>query len=59
MSKVLRCQDVGMECDFEVHADTEQEILAKAAEHAKTQHNLSDIPPEVLQKVRAAIHDEA
>ena len=57
MSKVLRCQDVGMDCDFEVHADTEQEILSKAAEHAKTQHNMSEISPEVLQKVRSAIHE--
>jgi len=34
MAKVLRCRDVGMDCSFEVRADTEVDILKKAAEHA-------------------------
>ena len=29
-----------------------------AAEHAKTDHGLDSIPPDVLDKVRGAIHDE-
>ncbi len=58
MSKVLRCKDVGMDCDFEVRGETEQEILQKAGEHAKTKHNMTEIPDDVLTKVRSAIHDE-
>ena len=58
MSKVLRCKDVGMDCDYEVRGENETEILAKAAEHAKTKHNLTDIPPEVLTKVKASIKEE-
>jgi predicted small metal-binding protein len=58
MAKVLRCRDVGMDCDFEARAETEEEILKKAAEHADAAHNMKEIPEEVLEKVRAAIRDE-
>jgi predicted small metal-binding protein len=58
MAKVLRCRDVGMDCDYEAHAETEEEILKKVAEHAETTHNMTEIPEEVLAKVRAAIQDE-
>jgi predicted small metal-binding protein len=58
MAKVLRCRDVGMDCDYEARAETEEEILKKVAEHAGTTHNMMEIPEEVLAKVRAAIQDE-
>lgn len=58
MAKVLRCRDVGMDCDFVARAETEEEILKKAAEHAQTAHNMKEIPQEVVKKVRAAIRDE-
>jgi predicted small metal-binding protein len=32
--------------------------LLKAAEHAKTDHGMESIPPDVLDSVRAAIYDE-
>jgi predicted small metal-binding protein len=37
----------------------EQDILQQAAEHARTAHNMTEIPPEVVDKVRGAIRDEA
>jgi predicted small metal-binding protein len=46
-----------MDCNFEPRAKTEEEILKKAVEHAQTVHKMKDIPKEVVQKVRAAIHD--
>ena len=58
MAKVLRCRDVGMDCDFVARADSEEQILKKAAEHAATSHDMKVIPEEVLSKVRAAIRDE-
>jgi len=58
MGKVLRCRDVGMDCDFEARAETEEELLKKAAEHAEAAHNLQEIPEDVLAMVRAAIRDE-
>jgi predicted small metal-binding protein len=47
-----------MDCDFVARADSEEEILKKAAEHAATTHNMKEIPKEVLSQVRAAIRDE-
>lgn len=58
MAKVLRCSDVGFECDGVIRAETEEEVLKKAAEHAQSVHNLKEIPDEVVEKVRAAIQDE-
>ncbi len=58
MAKVLRCSDVGFECEGVIRAETEEEVLKKAAEHAKSEHNLEEISDEVVEKVRAAIQDE-
>jgi predicted small metal-binding protein len=58
MAKVLRCSDVGFDCEGVIRAETEEEVLKKAAEHAKSEHNLEEISDEVLEKVRAAIQDE-
>jgi predicted small metal-binding protein len=59
MPKVVNCKDAGVECDFVIRGETEQEILQQAADHARTAHNMSEIPPEVAQKLRGAIRDEA
>jgi predicted small metal-binding protein len=59
MTKVLKCGDVVPGCDFEIRGNSEDEVLQQAAEHAKTGHGLENIPPEVTEKVRGAIHEEA
>ena len=58
MGKHLACRDVGVNCDFEVHGQTEEEILQKAAEHAKGCHQGVQLTPELQAKIRAAIKDE-
>ncbi len=58
MAKVLRCRDVGVACDWEARGETEEEVLQKATEHARTVHNMTEIPKEMVQKVKAAIKDE-
>jgi predicted small metal-binding protein len=58
MAKVLKCKDIGMDCDFTARGETEEEVLKQAAEHASTTHNMTEMSDEVLAKVRAAIHDE-
>jgi predicted small metal-binding protein len=58
MGKILKCGDVKPGCVAEIRGNSEEEILQKAAEHAKTDHGMDSIPPDVLAKVRAAIHDE-
>lgn len=56
--KVLRCRDVGFDCDSVMRAESEEEIFRQAAEHAKTVHNLSQISEEAMEQIRAVIHDE-
>lgn len=58
MSKVVRCREVGVDCDFEARGETEQEVLQKCAEHAKSAHGMDEIPPELAAKVRGAIRED-
>ena len=58
MAKVLRCRDVGLDCEGELRGQTEEDILRQAAEHAQNVHNIRDMSPDLVQKVRAAIRDE-
>lgn len=57
--KELRCKDVGPDCAHVIRGNTEVEIIEKAMEHARTQHHLTEIPPGLMEKARAAIHDTA
>ena len=59
MSKVLKCSDVNPGCNFEIRGDSEHDVLRRAADHAKTVHQMESIPPEVLSKVKSAIHEES
>lgn len=54
--KELRSKDVGPDCDYVIRAKTEDEIFAKAAEHARAAHRMTEIPPELIEKARKAIH---
>jgi predicted small metal-binding protein len=47
-----------MDCDFVARGNSEEEIMAQAAAHAQKDHGFTSIPPEVIEKVKAAIHDE-
>jgi predicted small metal-binding protein len=55
MAKQLRCRDVGLNCDFEARGDTVQEVLQQASEHARSVHQITDMPPELAAKVQAAV----
>ncbi len=58
MAKVIRCREVGVDCDFEARGETVEEVMQKCAEHARKDHNMTEIPPELAAKVRAAMRDE-
>jgi predicted small metal-binding protein len=49
----LKCPMPG--CGFQTNANTKDELLKQGMEHAKTAHNLTTIPPDVLAKVTASI----
>jgi predicted small metal-binding protein len=49
---------VGVDCDFEARGETEQEVMDACAEHAKSAHNMAEIPPDLAAKVRSAMRDD-
>jgi predicted small metal-binding protein len=57
MAKELRCGDLMPGCNFVAHGNTTDEVMRKAAEHAKKDHGLATIPPDVAKKAQAAIRD--
>jgi len=58
MAKVVHCRDVGFDCEGVVRAETVEEVLRLAAEHAKAVHGVTGISAAVEDKVRSVIHDE-
>jgi AhpD family alkylhydroperoxidase len=56
MELEVRCRDVGVDCNYVAHGRTEEELFKSAAEHGKSAHKMEQIPPEVVEKVRSAIH---
>ncbi|HXG91989.1 MAG TPA: DUF1059 domain-containing protein [Blastocatellia bacterium] len=58
MAKVVRCREVGVDCDFEARGETVEEVMQQCAAHAQTDHGMSEIPEELGAKVLAAIRDE-
>ncbi len=59
MAKVLKCGDLMPGCNFVVEGKDVPEVVAKGAEHAKTAHGMTSIPPDVAAKVQAAINEVA
>jgi predicted small metal-binding protein len=58
MAKELRCGDLMPGCNKLIEGKDEKEVVAKATEHARRDHNIRDITPDLEQKVRGAIHDK-
>jgi predicted small metal-binding protein len=58
MTKVVHCRDVGFDCDGVIRAESEEEALAQVAAHAKEVHGIEQVPPEVVEKVRAVMREE-
>ena len=55
--KVLRCRDAGFDCDHEVRAESEEELLQQVAEHAQAVHHV-EITPELVEQVKSLIQEE-
>jgi predicted small metal-binding protein len=60
MAKLLRCRDLGLNCSKEIRAESEDELLRLAADHAEKDHGMpaANIPPSILAMVKAAIRNE-
>ena len=55
--KTLSCRDAGFDCEGKLRAESEEEILRQAAEHARTEHNVQ-VTPELAEQIKTLIKDE-
>lgn len=57
MTRVLHCADAGFECDKTLEGETDDDVMSKAAEHAREAHGMTEIDEETGQKLRSLIHE--
>ena len=57
MEKLLRCRDLGPDCEFEACEETSEEVFKTAVDHARAIHGLKDISERDRVRARAAIQD--
>ncbi len=55
--KLLRCRDAGFDCDHEVRAETEEDLLQQVAQHAQTVHN-GEVTPQLVEQVKSRVQEE-
>lgn len=55
MSYTLACGDVMPGCPMTFEQDSRDQILAAVASHAREAHGITEITPEVLSEVHAAM----
>jgi predicted small metal-binding protein len=55
MDKIVKCKDLGLDCVVEVCGHTEDEVLKKAGDHARTVHGADEAS--FLEKARAAMYE--
>lgn len=53
--KSFACGDVVPGCDARWICSSEDEILARVSEHARSTHDLTDLTPDLVGAVRASI----
>lgn len=51
----FKCKDVGMDCPFEASALTRNGLMKKISDHAAQVHKMTEVPPDLLEKIKAAI----
>ena len=52
---VLSCGDLGVDCDFETHGASVEEVIEQCAQHAGHQHGMKSFSPELFTKMRGSV----
>jgi predicted small metal-binding protein len=50
----FRCAVIVPGCDAVLRAASDEEIVAVAAEHSRALHGIDEVPPEIVDRIRAA-----
>ncbi len=56
MAKELRCAELMPGCNFVATGATDDDVLRKAAQHAKDKHSVKELTADFTKKVKEAIH---
>ena len=51
----FKCKDLGMACPFEATAKSEDELMSKIKKHAAQAHDMKEIPPDMMEKIKKVI----
>ncbi|MDB5242523.1 MAG: hypothetical protein JWP57_3148 [Spirosoma sp.] len=54
--KTLLCRDIGFDCDAKVEANTDEEVLTQAADHARHVHGVT-VTPDMAESIKTLIKD--
>jgi predicted small metal-binding protein len=57
VTKKLQCDQIVPGCPWQASAETEEELLQQAVEHARHDHGIQQINAPLAQQVKAAIRD--
>jgi predicted small metal-binding protein len=55
--KTLHCSDAGFDCEGVISANSEEEVLNKAAQHALEVHGVQ-ATPQLVEQLKPLIKDE-
>jgi len=55
MSYSLACGDVVPGCASTLEAGSEDDLMAKVADHARDEHGVTEITPELADQVKGAV----
>lgn len=55
MSLEFRCEKVGVECGAKLTADTEEELIAKIADHADKTHGVPKLTQTLVNYARSTV----
>jgi predicted small metal-binding protein len=55
--KEFRCGTVVPGCETTFQGESEDEILQQVGAHARDEHGMDEVPPEVVDTIRASISD--
>ena len=56
--KTIACGDLIPGCDFQAHAETEADLLAKVSEHVQKTHPEVELTPRLVETVKRKVRED-
>lgn len=58
MTYVLKCRDLGFDCDAVVKAETDEMLIQTVADHAREEHDMDPVPVEIVDRIHQVQYEE-